>query len=178
IKVVTYQPIRAEVHIHSFSVGRGRGRRRTADVVDLFDLWRRHDPAPEHLAGALMNAQGSQVLRPAIKFRKENASFRNNGRRKPGPDRSFPEHVLIRTKFNGWFPVADSRRIWPPELRPLRRACEIRQEDGDYNGPRNSFHAITYRNSVRMVTPISSRWASPPGSPGLGSSSTATDNTT
>src|ERR1700691_2944337 len=58
----------------------------------------------------------------------------------PGSHGSFPKNILARTKFDGRFAVTNSRGIRSPELRPLRRAGEARQNDGKKSGPRSVRH--------------------------------------
>src|SRR5262245_46668916 len=103
--------------------------------MDLFDLFRRYRTPPQDLARAPIYAQGGELLFRPIKFRQENTSFPNDGRRQSSPHRSLPKDVLVGAKFDGRVAVAESRGIRSSKLRPpqldgvLCRACKARQND-------------------------------------------------
>src|SRR5207253_4840453 len=122
--------------IHPLAVGGRCGSGGTTDFVDLFNRLCRNGTPPQDLAGAPIDAQGSELLVRPIKFRQENASPPNAGRRQSGPDRHFPANLLAGAKVNGRSAAAKSRGIRSSKLGPplfvdvLRRAGEARQNNG------------------------------------------------
>src|ERR1041385_3088192 len=113
VEVVTQQSIRPEVHVDALSVSDGCGAGGTTDRMDLFDLCRRNGAPPKSLARATVDTERGESFILAIKFRQENTSTPNNGRRQSRPDGSLPKDILAGAKVNGRFPFAESRGIWP-----------------------------------------------------------------
>src|SRR5262249_2420108 len=129
------------------SVGGRRCAGGTTNFVDLFDLSRRNRMPPQDLASAPIDAQSGELFVRPIKFRQENTSLPNDGRRQSRPHRSLPKDVLAGAKINGWSAFAESRGIRSSKLRPphlaavLRRAREARQNYGcQKSDPRSSRH--------------------------------------
>src|SRR5262245_6494106 len=118
--------------------------------MDLFDLFGRNGASPKSLARAPVDAERGESFVLAIKFRQEDTSTRNDGRRQPRPDGSLPKDILVWAKVNGRFALAESRGIRSSKLRPphlaalLRPNNDARQNDGcQKSDQRNSFHDLT-----------------------------------
>src|SRR5215475_11908009 len=101
--------------------------------MDFFDLFRRYRTPPEDLAREPIDAHGGELSGRRIKFRQENTSFPNNGRRQSSPHGSLPKDVLVGAKVNGRFAFAESRGIRSSKLRPPYFAavlCRARRQLG------------------------------------------------
>jgi hypothetical protein len=115
--------------------------------MDFFDLFGRNGAPPKNLACAPVDAERGESFVFPIKFRQENTSTPNDGRRQSRPDGSLPEDILVWAKVNGRFAFAESRGIRSSKLGPphfaalLRPNSDARQNDGcQKSDQRNSFH--------------------------------------